>query len=112
MVSGMFFAFAAIKYGAEKFRTGIVNRYTGGRQAGKWFSWIVTLLIPVEFVVLIAWWFWQAATEYDPEGWWMPFRKFSLGTCLFQWGIAIVLFLVLNNRLYEWSVASRQPEKV
>jgi len=31
-------------------------------------AWIVTLIIPLEFVVLIAWWFWQAVTDYDPEG--------------------------------------------
>jgi len=37
----------------------------------------------------------------DPEGWWNPFHTYSLGTCLFQWGLAIGLFLLLNNWLYK-----------
>ena len=104
MVSGMFFAFAAIKYGVEKFRTELVNQEGGELAAGKWFNWIVTVIIPVEFVVLLSWWFWQAVTTYDPQRWWHPFRTFSLGTCLFQWGVALLLFLVLNNWLFRKSV--------
>ncbi|RMF66083.1 MAG: sodium-dependent transporter [Calditrichaeota bacterium] len=104
IISGMFFTFAAIKYGVERMRTQLVNTEGNDWDAGKWFNLIVTFLIPVEFIVLLTWWSWQAVTSYDPEGWWNPFRTFSLGTCLFQWGVAIVAFLLLNNRLFQQTV--------
>jgi NSS family neurotransmitter:Na+ symporter len=46
--------------------------------------------------VLVGWWLW-AATQWDPAGWWHPFRPDSLGTCLLQWGI-VMLVLVASNR--------------
>jgi len=104
IISGMLFTFAAIKYGVEKFRTQLINTEGNDIAAGKWFNYIVMFLIPVEFVLLIGWWSWQAVSTYDPEGWWNPFRVFSLGTCLFQWMLAIVAFLFLNNWLYRKSV--------
>ncbi|MFQ5603197.1 MAG: sodium-dependent transporter [bacterium] len=104
IVSGMFFAFAAIKYGVDKLRTNIVNAEGCDLKAGKWFNVIVMFLIPIEFVALLAWWFWQAVTTFDPQGWWHPFRTLSLGTCILQWGVTIVVFLIFNNRLYKKSV--------
>lgn len=107
IVSGMFFAFSAIKYGVEKLRTKIINSEGNDLNAGKWFNIVVMFLIPIEFVVLLTWWFYQAVTSYDPEGWFNPFRRFSLGTCLFQWGLAIVVFLLLNNWLYKKSIVEK-----
>lgn len=101
IVSGMFFTFAVIRFGVEKFRNEFINKEGNDLYAGKWFNFIITFVIPIEFAVMIGWWFWQAATEYDPEGWWNPFHTYSLGTCLFQWGLAIGLFLLLNNWLYK-----------
>ena len=100
MVSGMFFTFAAIKFGVDRFRRELVNDEGVDIKAGNWFNIIVGILIPLEFVVLLSWWFYQAVTSFDPEGWWNPFRPFSLGTCLFQWGMAIVVFLGMNNWLH------------
>ena len=34
---------------------------------------------------------------YDPQYWWHPFRTFSIGTCVFQWG-ALITLLALFNR--------------
>ena len=52
---------------------------------------------PIEFVTIIAWWFYQAATVYDPTGWWNPFHISSVGTCLLQWGLLILLLLLVNR---------------
>ena len=99
----MFFAFAAVKYGADKMRTKLINAEGNDIAAGKWFNIIMTYLIPIEFIILLGWWFWQAVAIYDPEGWWNPFRTFSLGTCLFQWAVVIAVFLIFNNRIYNAS---------
>ncbi|MCG8603950.1 sodium-dependent transporter, partial [bacterium] len=104
IVSGMFFTFAAIKYGVEKFRSQLVNTEGNDLAAGKWFNFIVSVIIPIEFVLLMVWWGHQAIAIYDPEGWWNPFHTVSLGTCLFQWAVAIVIFIIINNWLYKKSV--------
>ncbi len=105
IISGMFFAFAAIKYSTDKMRTKLINTEGNDIVAGKWFNIIVTYLIPVEFVVLLGWWFWQAVVVYDPEGWWNPFRTFSLGTCIFQWVVMITIFLIFNKKIYKATAA-------
>ncbi|RMD89513.1 MAG: sodium-dependent transporter [Calditrichaeota bacterium] len=104
IISGLFFTIAVLKYGAEKFRNELINAEGNDIPAGKWFNIIVKIVIPVEFVGLITWWSWQAITDYDPQGWWKPLHTFSLGTCLFQWGIALGLFILLNNWLYRKTI--------
>ena len=48
---------------------------------------------------MFGWWMYQAATVYDPEGWWNPIRMYSVGTCLLQWGVALGLLWTFNRRL-------------
>lgn len=100
LVSGFFVAFAANKYGASRFRENLINTTGNDLRVGVWFDVIIRYLIPLEFIVLLGWWFYQAISTYDPEGWWNPLHTFSVGTCLFQWGAAVVLFLLFNNRMY------------
>lgn len=104
ILSGMFFTFAAIRYGVDKMRTQLINAEGNDWAIGKWFNITISLIIPIEFVVLIGWWFWQAVATYDPAGWWNPFRTYSLGTCLFQWAVVIGLFITANKMLFSLSV--------
>ncbi|MFQ5706228.1 MAG: sodium-dependent transporter [bacterium] len=101
IVSGMFFSFAAIKYGVDKMRTHLINVEGNDLKAGRWFNVVVTIVIPIEFLAMLGWWFYQAISSYDPQGWWNPFRTFSVGTCLFQWGLAIGVFILVNNWLFN-----------
>ncbi len=104
MVSGFFIAFAVNKYGPTKFRTELVNSEGNDINVGKWFEYFMKYVIPIEFIVLLGWWFYQSVTSFDPEGWWHPFHAFSLGTCLFQWGLVIGLSLIFNNWIYKKTV--------
>ncbi len=97
MVSGMFFASAVIKYGPRKFREEYVNVEGNDFKIGVWFDVIVKYVIPIEFIVMISWWLWQAKGLLD------IFSSFSVGTCLFQWGIVIIIFLFLNKKLARYS---------
>lgn len=101
ILSGFFVAFAANRYGIKRFREELVNTKGSDLKVGKWYEWILRFFIPIQFVILISWWFYQAITEYDPEGWWNPAHTFSVGTCIVQWGVVIGLFLMFNNRLYD-----------
>jgi len=103
ILSGMFVAFAAIKYGVDKFRTELVNSEGNDIVAGTWFNVIVKFLIPIEFLVLLGWWFWKTIAG-DPEGWWMPFKTYSLGTVLLQWFIALAVLIATGNWLYNRTV--------
>ncbi len=97
LVSGLFIAITVIRYGVDRFRSELINTPEERRPVGKWFVPVVTILIPLEFAALVVWWFYQAVTTLDPEGWWNPFHTYSVGTAVFQWGIVIVVLLLLNR---------------
>jgi NSS family neurotransmitter:Na+ symporter len=98
MVSGFFFTLAVIIYGAKGFREKLINQIGNDVNIGKWYEYLIKYVIPLEFIVLIVWWFWQSVT-WAPETWWHPFRTYSLGTCIFQWSVVIVLFIILNKKI-------------
>lgn len=101
MISGAFIAFAVVKFGEEKFRTGIVNTAHSEWRVGKWWSYMIKFAIPFQVTVLLIWWLFNS-TRWHPDSWWHPFNldtPETLGTCLVQWSIAIILLLMLNRRL-------------
>jgi NSS family neurotransmitter:Na+ symporter len=97
MVSGFFISIAVIKFGANKFREELINTPEEPRPVGRWFVPVIKYVIPLEFLALMVWWFYKAATEFDPEGWWHPFHSFSVGTTVLQWGVLIALLLIVNR---------------
>jgi len=70
------------------------------------FKALIFWLIPMEFLSLVAWWFYRAI-QLDPSGWWNPFGVTSVGTCLAQWGILLGVLLLLNRRMFQRIEASR-----
>ncbi len=98
LVSGFFFALAARSVGSERLLNNWINRGPKWR-VGRWFALLVFWWIPFQFVVLLGWWFYQAAWVYDPQHWWDPMRTFSLGTVVAQWLLVILVFRALNSRL-------------
>lgn len=95
IVSGAIFAFAVLRFGVSQFREHYINAEGTDVRIGKWYDAIVKYLIPVEVTALIGWWFW-VAIQADPNGWWNPLRIESVGTCLFQWGVVVSLFVGFN----------------
>ena len=96
MLSGALIAWAVRTRGAKQFREDYVNSSDGGLRIGRWWDLFMRYVIPAQVIVLIAWWFWKVV-ESDPEQWWNPLRSGSVGTCLFQWTLALVLLLALNR---------------
>jgi len=99
MISGLFVALGATRFGARRFREELVNVAGNDLNLGRGYEWVLTYLIPVEFAVMFGWWIYQAVAVIDPTGWWRPLRTYSLGTCLLQWGLALVLLLAFNRRI-------------
>lgn len=95
IISGAFISFSIIKYGVEKFRLEIVNDFSTDWKIGKWFNIIIAFVVPFEAVALLLWWLFSSV-QWDPE-WWNPFHAENAGTCLFQWGLFLLLFIFVNK---------------
>ena len=112
MISGLFVALGATRFGVRRFRAELVNVAGNDLNLGRGYEWVLTYLVPVEFAVMFAWWIYQAVAVIDPTGWWSPVRTYSLGTCLLQWGLALVLLVAFNGRIVAASLrAPSEPTR-
>jgi neurotransmitter:Na+ symporter, NSS family len=96
MVSGLFFAIAVMTWGLRRFREEQLNHAGSDIRIGRWWEIVIGVLVPLEALVLIVWWLYQAR-GWDPRGWLDPLGVENVGTILLQWGIVFVL-LLLGNR--------------
>jgi hypothetical protein len=55
------------------------------------------VVVPIEAVVLMVWWLWQARS-WDPD-WLNPLGTANVGTVLAQFAVALVVLLLLNKWL-------------
>ena len=106
MISGLLIAIAAIRCGFDSFGTAL----TAADLKQKWLTdrlcmRVLRYLVPVEFTLMFGWWMYQSVAVYDPEGWWNPVRIYSVGTCLAQWGIALIILMACNRRLGRGAIA-------
>ena len=106
MISGLFVAVAVIRYGPARFRQELIELEPSHVRLGRLYDWTITYLIPVQFAVMFGWWMYQAVVVYDPEAWWNPIRMYSVGTCVLQWGVVLVVLRLLNDRI---AAASTRP---
>jgi NSS family neurotransmitter:Na+ symporter len=98
MLSGLFFAFGALRYGVDRFRKNLVNRDTCDIQIGRWWN-VVMRIVVLEAIVLMVWWLSQAVNLDDLAGTLTPFSTFNAGTILVQWAIVIVVLVAANGWL-------------
>lgn len=99
IINGFFMSLVVIKYGVKRFRNDIINTEGNDVRLGIWFDIIVKYIIPLEFLSMIVWWFYQSVTLFERTDWWNPFHVYSIGTCIFQWGIVLIIVLLLNKRM-------------
>ena len=95
ILSGAFISFSIIRYGVDKFRTEIINGFGSDVKIGKWYNYVIGILIPVQVVILISWWL-VSSLSWDPE-WWNPFHTENLGTAVIQWALVLTIFILLNK---------------
>lgn len=98
MVSGFFFAVTVLKFGPKNFRLKVISVPASSIRLGKWFDILPGILLPLQFLAMIGWWFWQSYSQ-DPHNWFNIFLPLSVGTVLFQWLIALGLFIILNKSI-------------
>ncbi len=96
VISGAFFIFLVIKIGPKKFRKEIIKNSGQKIKLGKAFDILVTFVLPIQFIALLAWWFWDSIKR-NPDTWLNIFSSSTLGTVIFQWGIALAIFIIFNK---------------
>jgi NSS family neurotransmitter:Na+ symporter len=96
IVSGSFFIFLVLKVGPRKFRMEIISSPEHKIKLGKAFDYLVTFFLPLQVVAMLIWWFWDSYKS-NPDNWLNIFASGSVGTVLFQWAVALVVFIVFNK---------------
>ena len=104
LASGGLISFAVVKFGADRFRTTLVNTEHSRFQLGKWWTFTIKYVIPVEVISLLTWWIYLSATSFAPDTWYNPLDPFSVATVFFQFAIAIGLFKFYNRKIAEKTI--------
>lgn len=108
MVSGFFFTLLVLKVGPKKFREEIISTSENKINLGKGFDILVKLFLPLQFVAMLGWWFWQAYSE-NPNNWFNIFSQSTVGTVLFQWAVAIAVFISFNKAITKKMLNNNEP---
>jgi len=98
LVSGLFFIIAVMKFGPTRFRKEFISTTGKKPLIGKWFNIVVTVLLPLQFLAMIVWWFYDSYTSSSGK-WFSIIDSYSVGTVLFQWGVAILIFILFNKTI-------------
>lgn len=98
IMSGFFFTVVVLKFGPKNFRLRMISVPGSSIKLGKWFDILPCILLPLQFIAMLGWWFWQSYSQ-DPHNWFNILFPFSVGTVLFQWLIALGLFIILNKSI-------------
>ena len=104
MISGAFVAFAVIRYGVTKFRMETLSGIPGDWSPGRGWDFLIKVAVPVQACVLLVWWLYLAATVYAPDSWYDPTDPYSVMTCVVQWAVVLIIFILLNKKLAERSI--------
>lgn len=104
IVSGLFIAIGVIRFGVDRYRQIAINTSTKDFKMGKFYNILIAFLIPAQAIILISWSFFQSIAESRIPNFWSPFYVYSLGSLLFQWGVALLLFIILNKWLVKRSL--------
>jgi len=116
ILSGAFVASAIIRCGPTAMRTTMLEGSVADWDPGRPWEWLIGRLVPLQAVVLLGWWLYQAAAVYAPATSYNPSEPYSVMTCLVQWGAALILFVALNRHMARrtlgraGSLRSKRPD--
>lgn len=106
LISGLFCAFAILKFGVNKARMEVINGPWSDIEIGPWWNFAIKLFFLL-FTILFGWWIKQSI-EWYPETWMSPFEVYSAGTIITQIAIAMLAFIALNSYLNKKLEASEK----
>ena len=101
VLSGLFFAVSVMVHGVTRFRQAHLNHKDSDISVGRWWDWVIGLLVPAQAVILLGWFLYQSWRD-DPAGWFKPFdpeNVFNVGTVLFQFGVVLAVLIFANKAI-------------
>ncbi|GAB4289449.1 MAG: sodium-dependent transporter [Ignavibacteriaceae bacterium] len=105
ILSGAFISFAILRFGVNKFRTEVINGSGSDVRIGKWYNFVIGILIPLQVLILIIWWL-VSSVGWDPE-WWNPFHTENAGTVIFQWAVVLSSLILLNRKIVNLTLKDK-----
>lgn len=107
ILSGLFFTILVLKVGVTKF----VDEWYQPRKYIAFthvsFKILFYILLPLEFVAMLGWWFYQSVT-WLPDSSWDIFESYSLGTTFLQWAVILLIGILLNKKINRWLSKAEQ----
>ena len=100
LLSGFFFIFFVFKFGTKQFVEQILDQKKKSLLFNHGVIKIIFGFMVIEFLVMCAWWFLQSVNWY-PDTWWDPFQEFTVGTCLLQWLMIILIGVLFNRKISD-----------
>lgn len=103
ILSGLFIAFAVVKYGLIKFKTELIDEDSDFKVSLKYFAACILINLLMG-VVLIYWWLSRGYSTFpwfDENGHWNLFDVYSNATVLTQWGVVLFFGFLINRFLYK-----------
>ena len=100
LLSGFFFIFFVLKYKPGKFLADFLELRKQSLFLNQRGVHILFGFMVIEFLVMCTWWFLQSVNWY-PDTWWNPFLEFSVGTCLLQWALLILIGILFNRKISD-----------
>ncbi len=103
ILSGLFIAFATVRYGSIKFKKEFIDEDSDFKVPDAYFKYslIVNLFMGV---ILIYWWMSQGYSAnpwFNENGMWNLFDVYSNATIITQWGLVILIGILINKYIYK-----------
>ena len=103
ILTGLFILFAVAKYGITKFKINFIDQDSNFKVFAFYFR-ICIIANLITGVFLIYWWMSQGYSTYpwfNKEGVWNVFDIYSNASIVTQWGVVLLIGLLLNKYLYN-----------
>jgi len=110
ILSGAFISYSIIRFGVDEFRTEVINGSGSDVKIGKWYNFVIGILVPIQVIILISWWL-ISSIGWDAE-WWNPFHAENFGTVIFQWTIILLVFVLLNKFMVNKIMSGKQIDEI
>jgi len=115
IIGGLAVVWAVQGYGTDRFRRKLINETGADVKLGFGFNWFFLFIVPAQGIALL-WWFLHHATTEAWRGSADPWDPFALGstnagTCVFWWGAALLVFMLLSPWLGKWSLRKTPEEE-
>ena len=111
VLGGLIVCWAVQTYGAQRYRTELINESGAQKRLGPFFDTLFVFLIPAQGIGLLAWWLGHAASDPGYYGAgnhpWDPtvLGTYGVGPCVVWWVTAAAFFWTISSWLGQRSLA-------